>query len=73
MIVMQGLNLLKVKNFFEQFPHLNERKSQLAGTLSGGEQQMLAMNRAQPSMGLPHLLVKEIFASVPELNKAGKE
>ena len=68
---------------YERFPRLKERKRQLAGTLSGGEQQMLAVGRAlmgkpkmifmdQPSMmGLSPLLVKEIFAIIREVNKQG--
>ncbi len=67
---------------FEHFPRLKERKGQVAGTLSGGEQQMLAMGRAmmsnptllmldEPSMGLAPILVDEIFKIIVELNKAG--
>ena len=67
---------------FERFPRLKERISQLAGTLSGGEQQMLAMGRAlmsrprlllldEPSMGLAPLLIKEIFAIIQDINKTG--
>jgi branched-chain amino acid transport system ATP-binding protein len=69
-------------NVFEHFPRLEERKRQLAGTLSGGEQQMLAIGRAmmanpdmllldEPSMGLSPLLVKEIFKIIKELNDDG--
>lgn len=72
-------NLDKV---FQHFPRLEERKRQLAGTLSGGEQQMLAIGRAmmaspdmllldEPSMGLSPLLVKEIFKIIKELNDDG--
>lgn len=67
---------------FERFPRLKERISQLAGTLSGGEQQMLAMGRAlmsrprlllldEPSMGLAPLLIKEIFAIIQDINRTG--
>ena len=66
-----------------QFPRLAERKNQLAGTLSGGEQQMLAMGRAllsnpelivldEPSMGLSPLLVGEVFEIVKSFREAGK-
>ena len=67
---------------FEHFPRLKERRTQVAGTLSGGEQQMLAMGRAmmsnptllmldEPSMGLAPILVDEIFTIIQSLNKAG--
>ncbi len=67
---------------YELFPRLKERKAQIAGTLSGGEQQMLAMGRAlmgdpkiilmdEPSMGLSPLLVSEIFEIITEINKRG--
>lgn len=71
-----------IKTVYERFPRLEERKNQLAGTLSGGEQQMLAMGRAlmskpdivlmdEPSMGLSPLLVKEIFSIIEALHNAG--
>lgn len=71
-----------LNHVFELFPRLKERQKQLAGTLSGGEQQMLAMGRAlmsnpkvllldEPSMGLSPLLVKEIFAIIKEINENG--
>jgi len=67
---------------FQLFPRVSERKDQLAGTLSGGEQQMLAVGRAlmtrgrlllldEPSMGLAPVLVREIFQTLREINAAG--
>lgn len=67
---------------FQRFPRLKERRNQIAGTLSGGEQQMLAMGRAlmshpklmmldEPSMGLAPILVDQIFEIITELHKAG--
>lgn len=69
-------------NVYTLFPRLKERRTQFAGTLSGGEQQMLAMGRAlmadpkimlldEPSMGLSPLLVSEIFSIIEEINKKG--
>lgn len=71
-----------LKMVYERFPRLQERKNQLAGTLSGGEQQMLAMGRAlmsrpkiilmdEPSMGLSPILVSEIFNIIEDISKAG--
>lgn len=72
----------RVQQIFKHFPRLFERRKQAAGTLSGGEQQMLAMGRAmmsrpkllmldEPSMGLAPLLVEQIFEMIQMLNKAG--
>ena len=71
-----------MENVFKHFPRLKERRKQIAGTLSGGEQQMLAIGRAlmsrpkimmldEPSMGLAPLLVKQIFEIIHELNASG--
>ena len=71
-----------LERVYGHFPRLKERRRQLAGTLSGGEQQMLATGRAlmtnpkivlmdEPSMGLSPLLVKEIFSIIQELHKSG--
>lgn len=71
-----------LQNVFTRFPRLKERQKQVAGTLSGGEQQMLAMGRAlmshpkllmldEPSMGLAPVLVEQIFGIISELQKAG--
>ena len=71
-----------LKTVFEHFPRLEERQNQIAGTLSGGEQQMLAMGRAlmahpkiilmdEPSMGLSPIFVNEIFEIIKQVSKAG--
>jgi branched-chain amino acid transport system ATP-binding protein len=71
-----------LETVYKHFPRLKERRKQLAGTLSGGEQQMLATGRAlmtdpkivlmdEPSMGLSPLLVKEIFAIIQQLHESG--
>lgn len=71
-----------IADVFKRFPRLKHRKNQIAGTLSGGEQQMLAMGRAlmskpkllmldEPSMGLAPILVQQIFDIIKELHEAG--
>ncbi len=71
-----------IADVYERFPRLKERRRQIAGTLSGGEQQMLAMGRAlmskpkllmldEPSMGLAPILVEQIFDIIKELHRAG--
>jgi branched-chain amino acid transport system ATP-binding protein len=71
-----------LETVYKRFPRLEERKNQLAGTLSGGEQQMLAMGRAlmshpdiilmdEPSMGLSPIFVNEIFSIIEDVNKDG--
>ena len=71
-----------LERVFERFPRLKERVKQIAGTLSGGEQQMLAMGRAlmskprllmldEPSMGLAPILVEQIFDIIAELHASG--
>ena len=72
----------QIEDVFSRFPRLLERREQIAGTLSGGEQQMLAMGRAlmskpkllmmdEPSMGLAPILVEQIFGIIRELNEGG--
>lgn len=73
---------LTLQDVYERFPRLKHRKNQIAGTLSGGEQQMLAMGRAlmshpkllmldEPSMGLAPILVQQIFDIIKELHRTG--
>lgn len=75
-------NLARLKRVFERFPRLEERKNQDAATLSGGEQQMLAMGRAlmsqlklllldEPSMGLASIFIQEIFDIIQDIQKQG--
>jgi len=71
-----------LESIYRRFPRLKERRKQIAGTLSGGEQQMLAIGRAlvsrpklimldEPSMGLSPILVDQVFEIITELNKSG--
>jgi branched-chain amino acid transport system ATP-binding protein len=75
-------NAANMKLVFDHFPRLYERRNQVSGTLSGGEQQMLAMGRAlmskpklmmldEPSMGLAPILVRQIFSIIEEIHKEG--
>ena len=80
--IKKGVSQEDLDMVFNYFPRLKERRKQIAGTLSGGEQQMLAMSRAlvshpklmmldEPSMGLAPILVDQIFDIIKELHKAG--
>ena len=80
--IKKAVNPQDLEMVFQLFPRLKERRKQVAGTLSGGEQQMLAMSRAlmshpklmmldEPSMGLAPILVDQIFEIIKELHKQG--
>jgi branched-chain amino acid transport system ATP-binding protein len=80
--VQRGVSTRDLAHVFEYFPLLYERRDQQAGTLSGGEQQMLALGRAmmakprlllldEPSLGLAPLIVQEIFATLRTMNESG--